>query len=138
MCYCKFRNWTISASYTGSKPAPFDEQNLGHNYVTVTNRINGKRTRFDFRGSRLSPAITDDDDLCEAFWSFVQDAICGDLPFDDFCAEFGYDTDSRKAERTWRACKRAAEKLRRVYCGDLCELANELESATSAYRNDWE
>lgn len=33
--------------------------------------------------------------------------------FEDWCAEYGYDTDSRKAERTYRAVKRGAERLER-------------------------
>lgn len=32
--------------------------------------------------------------------------------FDDWCADFGYDTDSRKAERTYNACKGQAAALR--------------------------
>lgn len=31
--------------------------------------------------------------------------------FDDWCAEYGYDTDSRTAERTYRACQRSTKRL---------------------------
>ncbi len=31
--------------------------------------------------------------------------------FEDWCSEMGYDTDSRKAERTYKACKAEAVKL---------------------------
>lgn len=31
--------------------------------------------------------------------------------FEDWCSELGYDTDSRKAERTYKACKAEAVKL---------------------------
>jgi hypothetical protein len=37
--------------------------------------------------------------------------------FEDWCSEYGYDTDSRKAERTFNACKRQAERLRE-FLGD--------------------
>lgn len=33
--------------------------------------------------------------------------------FEDWASEYGYDTDSRKAERTFRACQRQADKLKR-------------------------
>jgi hypothetical protein len=33
--------------------------------------------------------------------------------FDDWCSEYGYDTDSRKALRTFNTCKRQGERLRR-------------------------
>ena len=32
--------------------------------------------------------------------------------FEDWCDEYGYDTDSRKAHRTYRICDRQAEKLK--------------------------
>ena len=47
--------------------------------------------------------------------------------FENFCSEYGYDEDSRKAENTWKACKRSAEKLARIYDGDIYDLANELQ-----------
>jgi hypothetical protein len=34
--------------------------------------------------------------------------------FADWCAEYGYDTDSRKAERTYKAIKRQASRLKAV------------------------
>jgi hypothetical protein len=32
--------------------------------------------------------------------------------FEDWCAEYGYDTDSRKAERIYRTCEAQADKLK--------------------------
>jgi hypothetical protein len=34
--------------------------------------------------------------------------------FEDWASEFGYDTDSRKAEKMYRAIKRQAEQLKRM------------------------
>jgi hypothetical protein len=43
------------------------------------------------------------------------DAACGEpLLFEDFCSEFGYDTDSRKAEGVWRACQHDRGELQRL------------------------
>lgn len=39
--------------------------------------------------------------------------------FEDWCADLGYDVDSRKAERTYRECKRQAEKLSHFLGGQL-------------------
>jgi len=33
---------------------------------------------------------------------------------EDWCAEYGYDTDSRKAERTFRAVERQTKALKRM------------------------
>lgn len=37
--------------------------------------------------------------------------------FEDWCSEYGYDTDSRKAERIYKAVKASAPKIRR-FLGD--------------------
>ncbi len=42
------------------------------------------------------------------------DAQCGEYSFDDFCANLGYDEDSRKAEASWRACQESGRKLRNL------------------------
>jgi hypothetical protein len=42
------------------------------------------------------------------------DALAGDQTFDDFCADFGYDSDSRKAEKIWRACQLVAKNMKRL------------------------
>ena len=34
------------------------------------------------------------------------------LGFDAWCADFGYDTDSRKAEKTFKACEHQAARLK--------------------------
>ena len=43
--------------------------------------------------------------------------------FEEFCGEYGYDTDSRKAERTWKAVVREWKAVSRVFGGCLDELA---------------
>jgi hypothetical protein len=40
--------------------------------------------------------------------------------FEDFCSYLGYDSDSRKAEKIYKALKRQAAKLR-TFLGDLFE-----------------
>jgi hypothetical protein len=49
--------------------------------------------------------------------------------FEDWCGEYGYDTDSRKAEKTYKVCARQAAKLR-VFLGD--ELYDQLLWHTEA------
>jgi hypothetical protein len=41
--------------------------------------------------------------------------------FDGFCSEFGYDTDSRKAEKIYKACERTARRLKQFLGSDLYE-----------------
>jgi len=53
-------------------------------------------------------------ELPEVLDSLAMDAagIVNARDFADWCAEYSYDTDSRKAERTFKACKRQAASLR--------------------------
>ncbi len=41
------------------------------------------------------------------------DAVCGSTTFAEFCSDFGYDEDSRKAEKTWKACASMSVRLRK-------------------------
>lgn len=44
----------------------------------------------------------------------LSDARAGEQTFEDFCSDFGYDEDSRSAEKIWNACKDATVKLSRI------------------------
>lgn len=123
------KGYRITATYTGSKPARWDgtRENWNHHAVTVTNTATQKRTTFDFWASLASPEVRSRSDLLGAFRCFLGDAISGMQSFDDFCSEFGYDTDSRKAEKTWRACVASAKKAERLLDSeDIYELINSL------------
>lgn len=55
-------------------------------------------------------------DIASVFDSLVLDASCYENArnFEEFCAEFGYDTDSRKAEAMYNACGQNAKDLARL------------------------
>lgn len=44
----------------------------------------------------------------------VSDAHAGGQSFAEFCSDFGYDEDSRKAHRVWRKCRDSALKAYRL------------------------
>ena len=50
--------------------------------------------------------------------------------FADFCGEYGYDTDSRKAEDIYRACQRGGDGVRKLLAGipDAVEKLAELSA----------
>jgi hypothetical protein len=50
--------------------------------------------------------------------SIISDGDAITMSFEDWCAEFGYDTDSRKALATYEACQKNMNSLQRVI-GDL-------------------
>ena len=43
--------------------------------------------------------------------------------FEEFCGDFGYDTDSRKAEKTWRAVQAESRKVRKFFTAEELEEA---------------
>ena len=61
------------------------------------------------RGKIPAPSLTD------VLYSLVMDSEAIDYPaFKDWADTFGYDSDSRSAEKTYRACLEIALKLRQV------------------------
>ena len=46
--------------------------------------------------------------------------------FEEFCAEFGYDEDSRRAENIFRACQKEIADLHRVFTEDQLEKLAEI------------
>jgi hypothetical protein len=61
--------------------------------------------------------------------SLFSDSGCAEESFSDFCSSMGYETDSRSALKTWKACRRNARKLKAFIpeksYGILADFANE-------------
>jgi len=64
-------------------------------------------------------------DPCGVVYALLSDSRAGMETFDAFCAEYGYDEYSPKAESTWNACRANGEKFHRVV-GGLCPELDEL------------
>lgn len=82
---------------------------------SCTLRYQGRQYTFDFwQGSAISGEPKAEGTLnC-----LLSDAQAGEQTFDEFCGEFGYDNDSRKAEQTWKACKKATAGMKRLLGAD--------------------
>lgn len=52
--------------------------------------------------------------LKDILYSLASDYSCASDSFEDFCANCGYDTDSRKALDTYLACQESGLKLRKI------------------------
>ena len=44
-----------------------------------------------------------------------------------FVTELGYDEDSRKAEKIWKACQEATQKADNLSIGDLYQVSNYIQ-----------
>ena len=134
MSTATFRQFTIAADYRGDKQAPFSDakyDNWNRHVVTIRNRDSGTRTTFDFWASLAEPELRSPSDLRGAFECFLSDAIAGEQSFEEFCGDFGYDVDSRKAEKVWKACQRASTKAKRLLgSADLYKIAEALRDAS--------
>lgn len=111
----------LQFEFTFGANAPYDEQDEWQrrsNGYRVCFTYSRRQTCFDFwQGS----GITHDPKANDVMSCLVSDANAGMATFDDFCNEFGYDTDSRKAEQTWQACQRIGKQLSHLFGADYTE-----------------
>lgn len=130
-----YKNFKIVAKLQGAEINKEWNDNKPRNkyFVYVTNTDNGEKTRFTFWDSLDNTrrgVVLDGDDLLNAFYCFVSDALSGSENFSDFRGEFGYDEDSRSAERIYKACKRSYKSFVRVSglpYDEIFDFANELQ-----------
>jgi hypothetical protein len=64
--------------------------------------------------------------LLDVLYSLVMDSDADDYTFEEWCDSYGYDTDSRKAESTYNACREIGTKLRRMLGADTPAKLREL------------
>ncbi len=122
-----FKQFEIKASYKGNKKAEWSQDNFNNHMITVTNLETKEKIRFEFWASIAHPMLKTEHDILNAFYCFVSDAISGNYSFDEFCSEFGYDTDSRQAEKIYRKCIKQYDRLSKIFDGDIYDFANELQ-----------
>ena len=67
----------------------------------------------------MGPALTREPTAETVLDCLLSDASAGEMTFEEFCSEFGYDTDSRKAEATYRACVRSRAGVLRLLGPDF-------------------
>jgi len=90
-----------------------DWQRHSHSYRV---RLTYKRRIYSF-DYFMGLALAHEPAAYDTLESLLSEAQCGDNSFEEFCAELGYDTDSRKAEATYKACHKTRQALQR-FLGD--------------------
>lgn len=93
-----------------------DEWRRDKNAWTVTLKYGGRKLSVPFFTGDLHGEPT----AADVISSLCIDANCGEMSFEDFCSELGYDEDSRSAEATWKACVKTAPRVRKLL-GDRYE-----------------
>ena len=113
---------------------PFDKSDdQYHNHFLITvSTVYGSES-FDYYGSardcEKGKKILDDEDLKSAFRCIVDDALYGNMSFDEFCGELGYDEDSCRAHDIHKACGVTSGKLQNLISNedDWYTIVNDLD-----------
>ena len=120
-----YYGFTLKATYVGEKePKCFNDnrsRSHTHHVITVKNNETGKKLHFDFWNSLANPQITSTQELKDAFECYLSDCLVGMETYEDFIGGFGYE-DNKESKTVYKACKRALEKMERIYNGDIGEL----------------
>jgi len=113
----KTRGFKVTAKYQDTvRGFPFEKHDDNyHNAFKVTVIRDKVRRSFMFYDSAHNHQqgidTLNNDALKHALYSFLSDAQAGEQDFEEFCSEFGYDTDSLTAHRIWRACQETTAKV---------------------------
>lgn len=98
-----------------------DWQREAHQW-TVELRYRRRRMTVPFFTGQ---ALTDEPSASDVLYCLASDASGADQSFEDWCADYGYDTDSRTAERTYRQVVDQTARLRRLLGDDFDEIVRE-------------
>ncbi len=114
-------NLTMSVEYAASNPHMEEDRKhpMDHWACRITDGANVMELVF----SKGQGHHSEEPQLDEVLDCLASDAasIQDGASFEDWAADLGYDTDSRKAERTYQAVKDQAEKLRALLGDDNYE-----------------
>lgn len=92
--------------------------NIPLNMVMRIEQINHddvKSLEFEYWASISHPEIQSEEDLISALKCCISDGISGLLDFEDFCSEFGYNSDSISDKKVYDSCVELSQKLLYVF-----------------------
>lgn len=118
--FIKANRIRMTAEWAGENPKMSDMP-AGSSHWKCTFRRDNLRMTIPFS---QGPAISGEPTAEDVLECLLSDSASVENAgsFEDWCSEFGYDQDSRKAESVFRACKDQAAKLRK-FLGNLHDTA---------------
>lgn len=93
----------------------FDEDTESRNVYKITVRRDGKQISFKFGDSINHTLEGIEPDLYDVLTTISAEYDFNNTEFEEFCSEFGYNTDSRKAEKTFKLWKKQNTKLHKLF-----------------------
>lgn len=83
----------------------------------ITLRRSRRQLTVDFY---TGPACYGEPTAADVLDCLVSDVRYGEVSFEEFCSDLGYEEDSRRAYATWEKCRELAPRVRR-FLGDAFE-----------------
>lgn len=114
---CESKRLSARVTYGSRLPVP-ESFPRGSTAWTVTLRFQGRQMTVPFY---TGPAISQDPTAADVLSCLLSDASSADnaRSFEEWASDLGYDTDSRKAEATFKACQRISIKVRKLLGDDF-------------------
>jgi hypothetical protein len=100
---------SMTAERWHENPSMLDSANMDH-WKCALRSGNKRMTVYFSMGyghNGKAPKVADVLDCLSSDASGIENA----RSFEDWCSEYGYDTDSRKAEKTFKTCEHQAKRL---------------------------
>jgi hypothetical protein len=109
-------HFVVTLEYQGRKMEGIDY------YMGIGHRVNQKGERLPIQFGRKTLYDVEQEKsykprkpkVEEVLNCLLLDSTATDLTFDEWCGELGYDTDSRKAEKTFNLCNEQGKLLKRL------------------------
>lgn len=118
-------NMTFRAVYVDHAPY-FDDDKESRDIYNLTITAKDTRKKFTVRfGQSING--TQKGDIPTAYDMLTSITKSDPYTFEDFCSEYGYDEDSRQAEKTYKAVKREWVKVSRFFTDEQLEEMQEIQ-----------
>ncbi len=107
--------WSVKLAYNGRSMTTMFYRGSGHTkHVECNASLDRHRT------------TTEPPSAADVLYSLACDADACEMDFEEWCSEIGADPDSRKAEKTYRACQKSGFAVKRLL-GDAFERVKNAE-----------
>ena len=129
----KMDSFQVTLSYQGREMTTTFKMGLGHRIVDKIARYEldkyglgkyaGKKIPYNIKSSyrvilEKFPKATQPE-IADVLYCLLSDALYGQDTFEDFCYNYGYDTDSRKALEIYLVCQKTEKDLRKLLGNDF-------------------
>jgi len=113
------KGFSLKSEWVGTRPDnEYSQWHTDANHYKCVIRFEGKQYTFYYS---MGPTHTSEPTITECLYSMSVDSRphLENQSFEQFADEFGYDEDSRRGERIYKACLKQGEAMKRLLGGDF-------------------